>query len=198
MTMNRTLILMALGWSAAIAIAQGPPNMTPTILMGPSDWRFESMPTPPQFAPDIRLTGFEEARFSPGMFDNTSPSYFTYVLVISADGAPDLGTAALKDILEKYYRGLSVGLGQQKGLSVDPKQMIAEIAPAQGDKTRRHAKVTFIDTFTDGRKITLNIEAHIVAKPAAKKTGLILLVSPQPKDHAVWQKLHEIDAKIAF
>jgi hypothetical protein len=156
------------------------------------------MPTPPGFAPDIQLTGFEEARFAPGMFDNTSPNYFTYVLVISADGAPDLDNAALKDFLEKYYRGLSVGLGRQKGLSPDPAQMNAEIAPAQGDKSRRTAKVTFIDTFTDGRKVSLNVEAHVVTRPAAKKTGLILLISPQPKDHAVWQTLREIDSKIAF
>ena len=40
---------------AATAIAQ-PPNMPPpTILKGPADWRFEKMPTPPGFAPDIKL-----------------------------------------------------------------------------------------------------------------------------------------------
>jgi hypothetical protein len=183
-------------FAAGMALAQ--PNMTPTILKGPSDWRFERMPTPPGFAPDIQLTGFEEARFAPGMFDNTSPNYFTYVLIISADGAPDLGGAALKEFLEKYYRGLSVGLGKQKGLSPDPAQMVAEVAAVPDDKDRFTAKVTFFDSFTDGRKISLNVVAHVVPRPAVKKTGLILLVSPQPKDHAVWQKLREIDSKINF
>jgi hypothetical protein len=190
-----TLVLLALGWSAGMAIAQ--PGQ-PTILKGPADWRFERMPTPPGFAPNIKLTGFEEARFAPGMFDTSSPNSFTYVLVISADGAPDLDSAALKDFLEKYYRGLSVGLGRQKGLSPDPAQMIAEVAPVQGDKMRCTAKVTFFDTFTDGRKISLNVAARVVALPAAKKTGLILLISPQPKDHAVWRTLREIDGKIEF
>lgn len=170
----------------------------PAILKGPTDWRFEKMPTPPMFAPDIKLKGFEEARFSPGMFDTSSPNYFTYILVISADGTPQLDSAALEDFLQKYYRGLSVGLGQQKGLSPDPAQMNAEVAPAPGEKNRYTAKVTFIDTFTDGRKTTLNIEARAVPKPAAKKTGLILLISPQPKSHAVWQKLREIDRTIVF
>jgi hypothetical protein len=195
MQIGRMLMITLL---AATALAQPRPNMTPTILKAPADWRFEKMPTPPGFAPDIKLTGFEEARFAPGMFDNTSPNYFTYVLVISADGAPDLDSAALKDFLEKYYRGLSVGLGKQKGLSPDPAKMNAEVAPAQSDPHRRTAKVTFIDTFTDGRTTTLNIEARVVPQPASRKTGLVLLISPQPKDNPVWQTLREIDGKIDF
>src|SRR5579864_1366219 len=84
--------------AAGLALAQPPrPDVTPTILKGPSDWRFEKMPTPPGFAPDIKLTGYEEARFAPGMFETSSANYFTYVLVISADGVQDLDSAALKD-----------------------------------------------------------------------------------------------------
>ena len=190
-------IVVALAMVAALAPAQPPRrNMTPAILKGPSDWRFESMPTPPEFAPDIALKGFEEARFAPGMFDNTSADYLTYVFVISADGAPNLDSAALKDFLEKYYRGLSVGVGRQKGLSPDPAQMVAEVT-AEG-RDRMTARMGFIDSFTDGRKVMLNIEARVVPRPAAKKTGVILLISPQPKDHAVWQRLRAIGGAIAF
>jgi hypothetical protein len=196
--MNKTLTLAALWLSAAAAIAQPQRDMTPSILKGPADWRFEKMPTPPMFAPDIKLSGFEEARFAPGMFDNTSPNYFTYVLIVSADGAPEIDGPALKDFLEKYYRGLSVGLGKRKGMSPDPAQMVADVSPTSSGKGRANATVTFFDSFTDGRKIKLNVEARVVQKPEAKKTGLVLLISPQPKSHAVWQKLHEIDGQIDF
>ena len=192
------LTLGALCSTMGIAIAQPQRDMTPTILKGPADWRFEKMPTPPMFAPDIKLTGFEEARFAPGMFDNSSPNYFTYVLIISADGAPEIDAPALKDFLEKYYRGLSVGLGKRKGLSPDPAQMVAEVSPAASGKGRLNATVTFFDSFTDGRKITLNVEARVAPRPGSKKTGLVLLISPQPKSHAVWQRLHEIDGQIDF
>jgi len=183
---------------AATAIAQPRRDMSPAILQGPADWRFEKMPTPPMFAPDIKLSGFEEARFAPGMFDNSSPNYFTYVLVISADGAPEIDGSALKDFLEKYYRGLSAGLGQRKGMKPDPGQMVAEVSRAESGKRRLNATVIFFDSFTDGRKITLNVEARVVPRPEAKKTGLVLLVSPKPKTDAVWQKLHEIDGQIDF
>ena len=188
--------LLAVAVPFCLALAQPRPQMAPTILKEPSNWRFERMPTPPGFAPDIKLSGFEEARFAPGMFNNSSPNYFTYVMVISADGAPVLNGAALKDFLDKYYRGLSVGVGRQRGLSPDPSQINAEVTPVPMEKGRSNAKVTFIDSFTNGRKITLNIEARVIPRPAAKKTCLILLISPQPKDNAVWQTLRETGSKI--
>src|SRR5436190_21983899 len=101
--MKRLFMIAAL---AATAFAQPRRDMTPSILKGPSDWRFEKMPTPPGFAPDVKLTGFEEARFAPGMFETSSPNYLTYVFVVSADGAPTIDSAALKDFLETYFRGL--------------------------------------------------------------------------------------------
>lgn len=190
--------LLALGWLSGLANAQPRPNVTPAILKGPADWRFERMPIPPAFARDIKLTGFEEARFAPGMFDTSSPNYLTYVLAVSADGAPTLDQVALKDFLEKYYRGLSVGLGRRKGFSPDPAQMTAEVIPAPSGKNRSTAKVTFFDSFTDGRKVTLNVEARAVPRPTSGKTGLILLISPQPRDSAAWNTLREIGDKIDF
>jgi hypothetical protein len=173
----------------------------PVVLKEPAGWRFERMPVPPQFAPEIKLSGFEEIRFAPGMFDNTSPNYFTCVLVISAEGAPPVGAPELKDFLEKYYRGLSVGVGRRKGLSPDPAQMNAAVTPAasgEDAKNRYAAAVTFFDSFTDGRKITLNVEAHVLRRPESGKTYLALLVSPQPKDNAIWGKLREIGSKLSF
>ena len=198
MSLRTVIILLALGWPAGMTIAQPRPDSTAIILKGPAGWRFERMATPPEFAPDIRLTGFEEARFAPGMFDTASPNYFTYVLAVSANGAAELDSAGLTDFLEKYYRGLSVSVGRQKGLSPDPAQMNVDMAADQSDEKRRSAKVTFFDTFNDGRKITLNVEARVVRRVASKKTGLILLISPQPKGSVVWQTLREIGGKIDF
>ncbi|HEY3840598.1 MAG TPA: hypothetical protein VGL72_28695 [Bryobacteraceae bacterium] len=175
-----------------VAVASAQPQ--PTILTGPTDWRFEKMPVPPQFAPRIPFKGFEEVRFAPGVFDNASPNYFTYVFVLSLEGTPNLDPAALKDFLEKYYRGLSVAVGRPKGQSPDVSQMTATVSPAgPGHFT---ARVVFFDSFTDGRKITLNIEGRVVHRPS--KTGLVLLVSPQSKENNAWTKLHEIDAHIVL
>lgn len=217
--MNRNAVfigLLALGFSAGLLNAQGGGQRpggpggaadrpagaaNASLLKGPAEWRFERMPTPPGFAPDIRLAGFEEARFAPGMFDPASPNYFTYVLVISADGSKELATADIKDFLQKYYRGLSVNVGRRKGLTPDPQQIDAEVAPMRSGSdagNRYTAKVTFFDTFNDGRKTILNLEARVVPRPASKKTYLSFLISTQPRDAAVWGTLRAIEEQVDF
>lgn len=178
--------------------AAGPER--PSILKEPADWRFEGMAIPPGFAPDIKLTGSEEIRFAPGMFDTHSSNYFTYAVVILADGAPELGTAELKDFLEKYYRGLSTAVGRGKGFSPDAKQMRAVVNPAPPgpDAGKRFVgEVVFFDSFSDGRKINLRVEILVIPRPALKQTCLIMLVSPSSKDASVWQTLREIGSKAA-
>jgi hypothetical protein len=121
-------------------------------------------------------------------------------MVIVADGLPDLGVPDLKDFLEKYYRGLSIAVGRGKGFSPDASQMKAMVNPAPPDpdaKKRFTAQVIFFDSFTDGRKITLNVEAVVVPWPTSKQTCLIMMVSPSAKSAAVWQTLRAIGGKMA-
>lgn len=196
---NQFLVgLLGLTLSAVSASAQGP---AATILKEPADWRFERLPVPAPFAPDIKLTGFEEARFAPGMFDVSSPNYFTYAIVIAADGSPELGRASIEEFLEKYYRGLSIGVGRGRGLTPDPAQMSVEVVAMQSGEDPRNrytAKVAFFDTFNDGRKLILNVEAHVISRPGSKKTYMSLLVSPQGRDSGVWQKLRGIERNLHF
>jgi len=197
--MKRASILCVIVSLFSLGAAAQAPDRTPALLKGPADWRFEKMPIPPRFAPDIKLAGFEEARFAPGMFDTGSSNYFTYVLALSANDAKAIDAAAIKDFLDKYYKGLSAGVGRRKQLSPDVSQINAVVTPAQsneGASSNYEAKVTFFDTFNDGRKTVLNMEIRVTAKPTAKKTFITLLISPQPRNAEVWKKLREIEKTI--
>jgi hypothetical protein len=190
------LVLLTLpSWS------QRRPMPTATLLKGPTDWRLETMPVPPGFAPDIKFKGFEEARFAPGMFDTTSSNYWTYVLVVSAEGSEGVDVAGIKDFLEKYYQGLMAGAGRRKKLSPGVSQMKATVTPAKpgsDSKQQCDAQIPIFDTFNDGRKVVLNLEIGVVPQTTSKKTCLVLLISPQAKDHGVWKKLREIRDTIKF
>jgi hypothetical protein len=171
------------------------PNATPTVLTGPSDWRFERLPIPPGFAPDIRWTGFEEARFAPGMFAPGSTNYFTYVLAITVDGTAPVTVVDLKEFLEKYYRGLSVNVGRRKGLMPDVAQISAAVTVAKAETEtagKFEATIPYFDTFNDGRKILLHVEIVVLRKAAAKQTRLVMLISPQPTAAPVWKQLRSI------
>jgi hypothetical protein len=180
--------------------AGGPQLMPATaqLLKEPAGWRLETFPVPPPFAPDIKLTGSEEARFAPGMYDTNSSEYFSYIMAFALDSAAPLAAADLKDFVEKYFGGLSVGVGRQKGLSIDRSQIVATVtSPAATSQTEKRfeADLVFFDSFSDGRKITLHLDAQILPRPDAKKNYLILLVSPAAKDTATWDKLREIGKK---
>ncbi|MDB6005659.1 MAG: hypothetical protein JWR15_2646 [Prosthecobacter sp.] len=163
----------------------------PTMLLGPVDWRFERLPIPPGFARDIAWTGYEEARFSPGMFDTKAATYFTYALSICIDGTAEIQAKDLKDFFDKYFKGLSTMVGRGKGMKPDPAVFNAEVTPR--DKAGLFvAKVPYIDTFTDGRQLTLNLEIDVRPQPESKKTQIILLISPQTTDADAWKQLREI------
>lgn len=184
-------ILMLLFNACITSIFAQRAQPAPTMLLGPADWRFERLPIPPGFARDIPWTGYEEARFSPGMFDTKSATHFTYALSICIDGTPEIQAKELKDFFDKYFKGLSTLVGRGKGMQPDPAVFNAEVTPR--DKAGLFsARVPYIDTFTDGRQITLNLEIDVRPQPASKKTQIILLISPQPADAEVWKQLHLI------
>jgi hypothetical protein len=176
------------------------PGQTPALLTGPADWRFEKIRIPPRFAPDVKLSGFEEARFAPGMFDTRAPDYFTYVLALSVKDVEVIDAAAIKDFLDKYYQGLSAAVGRRRQLAPDFSQINALVTPAQsGEGAGSYkARVTYFDTFNDGRKIVLNVQIQVATKADAKRTFITLLISPQPLDAEVWKKLHDIEKTIHF
>lgn len=185
-------VLASAGITSTLAQRAQP---APTMLPGPADWRFERLPIPPGFARDIPWTGYEEARFSPGMFDTKSATHFTYALSICIHGTPEIQAKELKDFLDKYFKGLSTMVGRGKGMKPDPavfNAVVSQRKNAAGTAGLFLAKMPFIDTFTDGRQIMLNMEIDVRAQPEAKKTQIILLISPQAAGAEIWKQLHEI------
>src|SRR3954469_12003229 len=72
--MRQTAALLALlALLSGVARAEGPgvkPSFTWPL---PEGWKAETIPFPLDFAPDLRHTGVEELRFSPGFGDPAAP-----------------------------------------------------------------------------------------------------------------------------
>lgn len=176
------------------AFAQGR-NVTPTLLKGPENWRFEQLPIPPGFAPGIKWKGFEEARFAPGMFATGAENYFTYALAVSVEGTNTIQAAELKDFLDRYFSGLSITVGRRKELKPEPAEFGAEVKSVTSEfsgLSRFTAKLPFFDTFNDGRKVLLNLEISVLPNADAAKTLVVLLISPQAAEAQVWSELRNM------
>lgn len=167
---------------------------TAVILKGPEEWRLETFPVPPGFAPGVKLKGSEEVRFSPGMYQPDSPQYFTYIVAMTTEGTAPFGGAELKDFLEQYFRGLLTGRAQRQGKTIDPAEIQATILPSVEGAAAAplRADLSIVDAFTDGRKTTLHVDAYVHPRPAVEKTCLILLISASPRESDTWKNLREV------
>ncbi|MDA1017048.1 MAG: hypothetical protein O3A00_21645 [Planctomycetota bacterium] len=79
----------------------------PIEIKTPAGWGGETISLPPEFAPDMKVTGTEVIRFAPGMMQAKSDSFFSYVFVFRLKPEPKLTQEVLEREFLTYYRGLS-------------------------------------------------------------------------------------------
>lgn len=186
-----TLILIGLTLFGLRTQAQ---DTQPQFLTLPADWRSEVLNFPLDFAPDLEYQGLEELRFAPGMFDTTATDYFTYMFVMVLEGSHDFTIPETKKFIASYFRGLSSAVGQGKEISVDT-SLITVTVMRPDIKTGKHEgyfiTVNFIDTFSGGRLVTLNMESVVLYQKDGQKTYIQALISPQPKYSATWKELYQ-------
>jgi hypothetical protein len=162
-------------------------------LEAPKGWRGERIKLPPPFAPEMKLEGVEEIRFSQGMFRPESNDFFSYVIVFRLDGRPKLSPETLQRELLAYYRGLAKAVGRGKvkteGLSiaVEPDERF----PAKNAQ-QYVATLKWIEPFSTGRPQTLRIEIRVWDDPENPRTWAFMCVSPNDPDDPIWKTMHEI------
>ena len=128
-------------------------NQEVSLLTYPSEWRFEHISFPLDFAPNINWKGFEELRFSPSMFKKKSTEYFTYYFALQIEGKKKLTAQDLETFLTQYYRGLSKAVNKNNKFKIDYSNITAKVIPLA--KNSFKADIVFYDPFTDGKKVDL-------------------------------------------
>lgn len=165
----------------------------PLLLTTPTDWRYEKVKLPLEFAPEMTYTGFEELRFSPGMFDVNSPNHFTYLFAVSINNTPKLAKEEVITFLSQYYKGLLSNVAKSSNLKVDTDKITVTLDESKKAKGKHfYANATIFDSFTDGRELTLHLDLEIISDKQTKKSYILAFVSPQDMESEVWKNLYEI------
>lgn len=189
--MKKTYFLLALIW--AFQFSTFAQDAQPQLLTLPEDWTFEFIPFPPDFAPGLKYNGYEELRFAPEMFKPDESRYFTYLFAIELDGKHEFDIPETKQFLARYFRGLSSSVAQSRETTVDTSKITVEVEKARV-KTGIHdayfIKVNFVDSFTIGQEVLLNIELVVLHAKSDNNTYLVALISPQPKYSEVWKEMY--------
>ncbi len=172
-------------------------------LNAPKEWRGERIKLPPEFAPNMKLRGIEEIRFAPGMFDATSPSFFSYVFVLHLPEQAPPGTKAIEHDILAYYQGLAKAVGEGRELTIDTKTFKLEEAPklpqspnqVRVDKNDFPVKsfvLSWTEPFVTGKPQKLHLEIVSGQYPGTKDSFVYVCASPADKSTKIWTQMRDI------
>lgn len=167
----------------------------PYDLFIPPGWGVERFVLPPEFAPEIKLKGVEDVRFSPGWGDVKSDEHWTYSFLWWIDGTQKLDAVLLQSYLKAYYTGLVgrniISRNIPENKLVPTTAAIKKIKAAATDAETYSGTIAMLD-YHSLQPITLNCFVHVKDSKVNTHTAVYFEISPQPFAHPVWQKLNNI------
>ena len=137
----------------------------------------------------------EELRFSPGMFNKDSATYFTYAFVAQLDNVTTVSQSNIRDYLLKYFKGLCNSTAKNRKLVIDTSQIAVSTEKKKGAAVNENiynASVNLFGVFTDGAPVKLNMEVKVFMNTPAKRIYLLFIASPREKTDVLWKNLYEI------
>ncbi len=157
----------------------------------PEGWSSETIPFPLGFAPELEYEGIEELRFAPGMMTADAPDYWSYAFVWWVPAGTDLSHARVAKDLEHYFAGLTRAVVESRGreVDVDALEFDVELIPDEEDEKKFSGHAVTFDAFVKVEPLTLRLEVEIMDCPEAEHRVVMFLISPQPREHAIWAEL---------
>jgi hypothetical protein len=156
----------------------------------PAGWRSEVIPFPLDFAPTIAHRGVEDLRFPPGMFDPSSPDYWSYAFTWHTDDAAELDADALGRELTVYFAGLIAAVDGKQRIAAADRDKIAARATAAG--AGRFALTAHV---YDAFKTAAAVELEGTATRRACSTGALWTFVLAPPASPTRAKLDELAAR---
>jgi hypothetical protein len=165
---------------------------TEKILLHPEDWSYEKIDFPLSFAPEINYKGFEELRFSPGMFKNTSEQHFTYIILMNIHEKVKFSETDVNTLIYNYFNGLCMSYSEKNHLSIDSTKIVTDILKIEKNTFRGTAQL--FDVFNKAELISVNINLEVIYNKG--KTQIYICVSKQNFESGIWQEMFDVKEKI--
>jgi len=161
----------------------------------PSGWQHETFALPPAFAPQLPYLGTEELRFMPGFYTPGAVDFWSYDLAWWLAEPPAFDTATVSAALTAYFRGLATAVGGTR-YHFDPARFRSVLIPASSATSRLTGQVFTYDPFKTGEPVTLNVEVELRRCPAARRTAIVIALSPKPLTDSLWSRLRATAAAL--
>src|SRR5258706_9392151 len=125
-------VLTSLAFIISLSLAAQDQHAKPQLLKEPADWSFERFELPPSFAPGFPYKGAEELRFSRGMFNKDSATYFTYAFVAELDNITSISQNNISDYLLNYFKGVCSVTAKDRKLVIDTTKISDSVEKKKG------------------------------------------------------------------
>lgn len=155
----------------------------------PKEWRGETLKLPPGFARDLKLTGLEEIRFAPGMFQPDSESFFSYFFVFWLPNQKPLEARVIHDEMLTYYRGLFKAVSRGRAEGVNPESFTLKMSAVKNAVPTWQAELSWVEPFRTLKPQKLRFEIQSVALENGKDSLLKVTASPTDYDSPIWKKM---------
>lgn len=194
-----SVLLFSLAMTVAV-VGQETKDL-PYAVPAPQGWGKETIPLPPEFAPDMTWQGMEELRFAPRFLKADSANFFSYAMFFWLPDSLKVDTATLETELLVYYRGLAKAVSEGKEQKIDVATFTMTVKDAATKPAKRpngqavtafDGELKWIEPFTTGKAQTLRMEIHAWREAEQKSRCVFICASPQPQTAAVWKSLREI------
>jgi hypothetical protein len=196
---NSLLILLCLiclnkyGQEIPKADFDGRTWQAPYNLIEPKDWGIERFSIPINFAPQIKYTGVEDIRFTPGWAKKASEEYWSYAFLWYLNGEIKIDVKTLENNLQIYYTGLITSNGSK----IPAEKLIPvvtsfkELKKDKGDLKTYAGTIKMLDYMAQ-KPITLNCKVHLKSCAGENKTFIFYKLSPQLLSHNIWLSLDKL------
>jgi CubicO group peptidase (beta-lactamase class C family) len=163
-------------------------NYSTDLLKTEDTWGKELFAIPLHFAEDIKLKGYEDARFPKGWKDTESSDFWTYVFAWKVNVNNPLTEIQVEAYITKYYDGLLASVNKEKDLDL-PK---TTVSIAKNSKGHFIGSASIYDTFTTRQPLVLNFNIQQVFCDSNGKSIIVFRISPKAFGHSVWNDLMNI------
>ena len=167
-----------------------------SILKNTQNWRKEIIKFPIEWAPNLKVTGFEELHFSPKWAEQKSDQFWSLVIAWEIDAVNLFSLNETEKNLKSYFDGLMKPNHWSKDFP-NPKVKLSN-KTSENSKTNFTGEMTFFDGFYTGKVITVHIKGEQFFCEKQNKAILIFRLSPKKYNHSIWKTLDEFELVDGF
>ena len=186
--MRKLTLILILFFQIFSAIGQEKEEFS--ILKNSKNWKREIIKFPIEWAPDLKVSGFEELLFSPNWSDKKSDDFWSLVIAWSLEATSSFSQKELEHNFKSYFDGL---MKPNHWSTNFPEPKVHFIKNSDKNLNANYVgEMTFFDGLHTGEVITVHIKIAQTFCEKQQKAIVIFLLSPKDFQHKNWKNFNEI------